>query len=148
MSVTKHLSQNNIIAKVQHPGSDTDCTSTLRTEYSHIAVVVDLQCKGSLLFLSHVSLDGLPKQERRSKTNRVAVSLSVYTHTHINKPTACEVIVRLHLSNIVKLTTTTCVALLQRPDAWHRRSAPIKSPQPVVSAPHKHGFLPSSHPAR
>ena len=64
------------MVKVQDPGSDTDCTSTLRTDYSHIAVVVDLQCEGSPVFLSHVSQ---------------TVPLSVYqctrthTHTHVNK---------------------------------------------------------------
>jgi hypothetical protein len=95
--VTKHLSQNDVMVKVLDPGSDTDCTSTLRTEYSHIAVVVDLQCEGSALFLSHVSRNIVPSPERRHKSNSFAVSLSMYTHTHTHKPSACLVIMRVNL---------------------------------------------------
>jgi hypothetical protein len=81
------------MVKVQDPGTDMDCTSTVRTEYSHIAVVVDLQCEGSALFLSHVSLMYFRQKGGTSHT----VSLSIYhctqaharTHTHWHKQTYC-----------------------------------------------------------
>jgi hypothetical protein len=53
--VTKYLSQKNVMVTFQDPRRDTDTSSLLRTDYHHIAVVVDLQCESSILFLSDVS---------------------------------------------------------------------------------------------
>jgi hypothetical protein len=53
--VAKYLSQKNIVAKFQDPAADTDISLLLKTDYYHIAVVVDLECKGNIIFLSHVS---------------------------------------------------------------------------------------------
>ena len=85
--VTKHLSQNDVMVKVLDPGRDADCTSALRTEYSHIAAVVDLQCDGSALFLAQVSGNVAPLSGRRPKSVALSVSQCTRTHAH----TACDV---------------------------------------------------------
>lgn len=53
--MAKYLSQKNVVAKLQDPAEDADISSLLRTEYSHTAVILDLQCEGSILFLAEVS---------------------------------------------------------------------------------------------
>jgi hypothetical protein len=53
--MAKYLSKKNVVVNFQDPGDDADISSLLRTEYSHIAVILDLQCEGSILFLAEVS---------------------------------------------------------------------------------------------
>ncbi|KAJ4439298.1 hypothetical protein ANN_07420 [Periplaneta americana] len=50
--LNKHLSRNNIMSSFQDPGADVNVSLLLKSGYFHIGVVIDLECKGSINFIS------------------------------------------------------------------------------------------------
>ncbi|KAJ4439296.1 hypothetical protein ANN_07418 [Periplaneta americana] len=50
--LNKHLSRNNIMSSFQDPGADVNVSLLLKSGYFHTGVVIDLECKGSINFIS------------------------------------------------------------------------------------------------
>ena len=51
----KNFAENNIMVAIKNPELEMDVLKLLNTKYKHLAVIVDLDCRGSIELIKDVS---------------------------------------------------------------------------------------------